>query len=71
MSSSSQGSSHDDFDALGDVFMWEGKAFSNIISYTASTKSFTQAESIASSLSSLSSGGMDYSNGRTSASENF
>ena len=26
MSSSSQGSSHDDFDALGDVFMWEGKA---------------------------------------------
>ncbi|XP_034689186.1 PH, RCC1 and FYVE domains-containing protein 1-like isoform X2 [Vitis riparia] len=48
-----------------------GKAFSDVISYTASTKSFTQAESVASSLSSLSSGGVDNSNGRTSASENF
>ncbi|KAF8378430.1 hypothetical protein HHK36_029769 [Tetracentron sinense] len=43
-----------------------GKAFSDVISYTAATKGYAQAESVANSLSSLSSGAVDNSNGRGS-----
>ncbi|KAA8529441.1 hypothetical protein F0562_033760 [Nyssa sinensis] len=48
-----------------------GKAFSEIISYTAATKSYTQAESVTNSLSSISSVVVDNSNGRSSAAETF
>ncbi|XP_074332141.1 PH, RCC1 and FYVE domains-containing protein 1-like [Apium graveolens] len=46
-----------------------GKAFSNIISITAATKSLPQAESVNYSPTSVQSGGQDNANGRTSASD--
>ncbi|KAK9277182.1 hypothetical protein L1049_006721 [Liquidambar formosana] len=48
-----------------------GKAFSDIVSFTAAAKSNTQAESVTNSLSSLSSVVVDNSNGRSSAAETF
>ncbi|XP_031251112.1 PH, RCC1 and FYVE domains-containing protein 1-like isoform X1 [Pistacia vera] len=45
------------------------KAFSEIISYTATPKSFSQAESVASPLGSLATTNMDNSNDRSSAAE--
>lgn len=48
-----------------------GKAFSDIISYTAATKNQAQPEPVISSLSSLSSVATDNSNSRSSAAETF
>lgn len=48
-----------------------GKAFSDIISYTATTKSLSQAESVTYSPSSLPSAGLDNPNGRTSTADTF
>uniref|UniRef100_A0A5B7BJ92 FYVE-type domain-containing protein n=1 Tax=Davidia involucrata TaxID=16924 RepID=A0A5B7BJ92_DAVIN len=48
-----------------------GKAFADIISYTAVTKNYTQAEPVTNSLSSISSVVVDNSNGRSSAAETF
>lgn len=48
-----------------------GKAFADIVSYTASPKSGSQSESFTYSPSSVSSGGGDNSNGRTSAADTF
>ncbi|KAK3220837.1 hypothetical protein Dsin_014807 [Dipteronia sinensis] len=43
-----------------------GKAFSEVISYTAAAKAFTRAESVAKSISFVSSGGLDDTNGHSS-----
>ncbi|TXG50460.1 hypothetical protein EZV62_022984 [Acer yangbiense] len=43
-----------------------GKAFSEVISYTAAAKAFTQAESVAKSISFVSSGGLDDKNSHSS-----
>ncbi|XP_010265064.1 PREDICTED: uncharacterized protein LOC104602902 [Nelumbo nucifera] len=48
-----------------------GKAFSDVISYTAAAKSSSQSESIATTLGSFSSSTADNSNGRSSAVDNF
>lgn len=48
-----------------------GRAFSDIISYTGAAKGFTRVESVPSSLSSLSVGGIDDPNGCSSAIDTF
>ncbi|CAL5338454.1 unnamed protein product [Camellia sinensis] len=48
-----------------------GKAFSELISYTAAAKNLAQSEPVTNSLTSLSSAAVDNSNGRSSAAETF
>ncbi|KAL5747426.1 hypothetical protein ACOSP7_024429 [Xanthoceras sorbifolium] len=48
-----------------------GKAFSEVISYTAAAKAFTRAESVAKSISFVSSGGLDDTSCRSSRANSF